>query len=132
MPNKGETNNPNGRPPGRGPVAELRAQLAQGGRLTQLIDKTFELAMAGDAAAIRILLDRVLPALRTQAAPVHFELAGETPTEQARAMVAAAARGDIPSDVAAEMVGMLAKVALIEQVDEMRHQLDQLRFGDLA
>jgi hypothetical protein len=113
-------------------VAELRARLSEGGRLAKLIDKTFELAMAGDPAAIRIILDRVLPALRAQAAPVHVDLTGATPTQQARALVAAAARGDIPSDVAAEMVGMLAKVALIEQVDEMRHQLDQLRFGDWA
>ena len=48
-----------GRPAGRGVVAEMREALATD--LPKIIDTLKAQALAGDAQAIRIILDRVLP-----------------------------------------------------------------------
>lgn len=121
-----------GRPPGVGAVARLRKELLADGKLDKLVAKTYELAMAGDPAAIRILLDRVIPPLRAQAAPVQFALTGDTLTAQAKALVAAAAAGELPPDVASELISALARVVQIDQGDQMLRRLDALDGGDLT
>jgi len=124
-----------GRPLGAGPVARLRRELLADGKLEKLIAKTYKLAMAGDLAAIRILLDRGLPPLRPSSEPVEFDLPAGTLTEQARALLEAAACGQLPADVASELIRAAAGVAAIDQGDEVRRRLDALEredFGDLA
>jgi len=121
-----------GRPHGAGPVARLRKELLADGKLDKLLVKTYELAMAGDVAAVRILLDRVIPPLRAQAAPVQFALTGNTLTAQAKALLAAAAAGELPPDVASELISALARVVQIDQGDELRRRLDALDGGDLT
>lgn len=121
-----------GRPAGQGVVARLRRELLEDGKLGKLVDKTYDLAMAGDVSAIRILLDRVIPALRVQAAPVQFDLPAGTPTEQARALLTAAAAGELPPDVAAELIAACGRLVAIEQGDELRKRLDALDGGDLV
>ena len=121
-----------GRPIGAGPVARLRQELLKDGQLDRLIQKTYRLAMDGDVAAIRILLDRVIPALRTQAAPVSLTLPASSLTDQARALLNAAAAGDLPADIAAELIRAVAGVVAVEQGDDLRRRLDALEHGDLA
>lgn len=123
---------PPGRPFGTGPVATLRRQLLKDGQLDKLVTKTYDLAMDGDVAAIRILLERVIPALRTQAAPVALALPAGTLTEQARALLTAAAAGELPADIASELIRAAAGVVAIEQGDELRRRLDAIEHGDLA
>ena len=121
-----------GRPPGAGPVAALRRELLTDGKLDKLVAKTFTLAMGGNISAIRILLDRVIAPLRSQAAPVTFALPLGTPTEQARALLAAAAAGELPVDLASELITACARLVAIEQNDEFKKRLDALDNGDLA
>jgi hypothetical protein len=55
-----------GRPPGsKNRVTEIVAQLAEG-EAEQLIQKTLELAKAGDVTCLRILLDRLWPPRKGQ------------------------------------------------------------------
>ena len=61
-----------GRPPGRGTVAALRETLAQD--VDKIIEVLREQALAGDAQAIRIILDRVLPSLRPIELPAVLTL----------------------------------------------------------
>lgn len=121
-----------GPPVGTGPVARLRQELLKDGQLDRLIQKTYRLAMDGDVAAIRILLERVIPALRTQAAPVSLTLPVGTLTEKAHAMLQAAAAGELPADVAAQLIQAAAAVVGVEQGDDLRRRLDALEHGDLA
>ena len=121
----GSKRNP-GRPPGSGAVARLRAQLAEGGKLDLLLTKVHDLAMAGDMAAMRILMDRLIPPLRAEAAPAGFTLRSGNLTEQAKALMRATARGAIPPDQASELINALATVARIEEVDELRRRVEAL------
>ena len=121
-----------GRPFGSGPVARLRRELLKDGQLEALVVKTYEMALAGDVSAIRILLDRVVPALRMQSAPVTIDLPPGNLSDQARFMLKAAASGELPADVAGELIRAVAAVVAVEQGDELRRRLDSLEHGDLA
>src|SRR5260370_26233006 len=55
---KGESGNPTGRPRGSSNRATRAAELLLDGEATALSRKAVELALAGDAAALRLWLDR--------------------------------------------------------------------------
>lgn len=113
----GNTASP-GRPPGRGPVAEMRAALAAD--LDKIIDTLKAQALAGDAQAIRIILDRVLPTLRPVDIPTVLALPIEgTVADQARAVVQAAADGDLAPAQAAQIINALGGVAKIIETTEL-------------
>lgn len=114
-----------GRPPGRGPVAEMRAALATD--LQQIIDTLKAQALAGDAQAIKIILDRVLPALRPVDMPTALALPVDgTLADQARAVVQAAADGDLAPAQAAQIVTALGGVAKIIETTELVRRIEVL------
>ena len=107
-----------GRPPGRGPVAEWRATLTTD--LDKIIDTLRTHALAGDAQAIRIILDRVLPAPRPIEMPTTLTLPADgTLADQARAVIQAAADGDLALAQAAQIVAALGGVAKIIEATEL-------------
>ena len=121
-----------GRPAGKGIVAELRNQLLHEGMVTPLVNKVYELAMAGDMVAARLILDRVVPALRTQAARVSVPLPHGPLTDKALALLAAAANGSIAPDIACELITALSRIVNIEQATELKGRLDALEYKDIA
>ena len=98
----------------------MRVKLATD--LDKIIDTLKAQALAGDAQAIRIILDRVLPALRPVDMPTTLALPADgTLAEQARAVVKAAADGDLAPAHALQIVTALGGVAkIIETTDLMR------------
>jgi hypothetical protein len=114
-----------GRPRGRGAVAKLRETLATD--LHKIIAVLQAQALAGDAQAIRIILDRVLPALRPVDMPTMLALpAGGTLADQARAVVQAAADGDLAPAQAAQIVTALGGVAKIIETTELLARIEAL------
>lgn len=120
-----------GRPHGRGPVAEMR--MALGTDLHKIIGALKAQALAGDVQAIRIVLDRVLPALRPVELPTTLPMpTGGSLAEQARAVVQAAADGDMAPAQAAQIVTALGGVAKIIETTELVARIDRLeqRYAD--
>ena len=114
-----------GRPPGRGPVAEMRATLATD--LDKIIYTLKSQALAGDAQAIRIILDRVLPTLRPVELPTTLDLPADgTLADQARAVVQAAADGDLAPAQAAQIVTALGGVAKIIETTDLVRRIEAL------
>lgn len=83
----GQSGNPAGRPKGasnrRTIIRNALEQTFPGG------EQGFWLAIAtqasgGDATAAEMIAKRLYPALKPEAMPMPFNLAGDTPTEQAR------------------------------------------------
>ena len=120
-----------GRPPGRGQVAELRAKLIDG-HLPKIIEKLVELALAGDVSAAKALLDRAIPAMKAQAAPVSLPVPAGTLTEKALALLTAALDGSLPPDIASELITALSRIVSIEQATELKARLDALEYKDIA
>lgn len=119
----GRSGNPKGRASSES--KQLRAKLQTDG--DAVLSVVLEAAKAGDLAACKLVLDRVCPALKPTAAPVYIPLppqAGIAGT--ARAFIDAAARGDLPADIAAQMVTAVASLARIVEIDDLAKRLDAL------
>lgn len=121
----GESGNPAGRPKGSGQAAKLRDAIGQD--VPDIIAKLVDLAKGGDVSAARLLLDRVVPALRPESQPVEIiGLASGSLTERAEAAIAAAGRGEVPADLAAQLVTAVGGLARITEIAELRDRLEAI------
>ena len=113
-----------GRPPGRGVVAELRDKLAQD--VDKVIAKVREQALAGDPQSIRILLDRVVPALRPIELPAPIAMPAGDLTQQAQAVIQAAAAGELAPGQATQLLQGLGALAKIIEIDDLAKRIKAL------
>ena len=115
---KGESGNPTGRPRG---AVDKRAKITDGmlAAAGLVAEQVLAKALLGDMQAARLLLDRVLPTVRAQAQSVKFELpADSTPADQARAVLAAIAQGEIdPATGQSIIAAISAAVGIIEATE---------------
>ncbi len=119
----GASGNPTGRP--KTESAALRAELAEHGPAIAAV--VIEAAIGGDLQAAKLVLDRISPPLKAQAAPVLLDLPRpENATGTAAAIIRAAADGEIPPDVATQLVGAVGTLARIIEIDELKDRLESL------
>lgn len=121
----GESGNPNGRPPGVGEVTKLRNSIAK--HLPAIITQLVTKAKEGDAQAARLLLERVLPALKPIEQAVALSLPdGEGITGQGKAIVQAVAAGTLAPGQGAALLTGLGALARIKEIDELERRITQL------
>ncbi|WP_313487312.1 DUF5681 domain-containing protein [Stutzerimonas kunmingensis] len=118
---KGRSGNPGGRP---GHINALRAKLATGSE--EVAGVVLDAARNGDMQACRLILERMVPAIKPVSEPIQFDFSGSTPTDQARSIMAAIAAGDIPPDQGRALIEALASVAKIAELDELSRRLEAL------
>jgi hypothetical protein len=119
----GKSGNPGGR------VArenkQLREKLQADGEA--VLGVVLKAAKAGDLAACKLVLDRLVPALKPTAAPVQVDIPEQSGiAATARAFIHAAASGAMPADVAAQLVTAVASLARIVEIDDLAKRLDAL------
>jgi len=122
----GESGNPKGRPPGSGLAGSLRRAIAA--QAADVIAALIAKAKEGDVQAARALLDRLVPPLRAQSAPVAIP-GFDTATglaERAQAALRAAGRGEVPPDVAAGLVAAVGALAKIIETEELERRIRAL------
>lgn len=123
----GQSGNPAGKPPGTLHRATQAALVLLEGEAEALTRKAVELALEGDTTALKLCLDRIAPAYKPSARPVMLDMPlPENLTDTARAFVAAAARGEIPPDIAAQLVSAVASVARVEEMEQVKERLAAL------
>lgn len=118
---KGASGNPHGRPR---QADELRRLLA--GSAEKVAKKVLEAAADGDMQAARIVLERLVPAIKPASEPVAFELSGETLTEQAQSVLAAVADGELPPDQGKALIDAIGSLVKVVEQDEIRRRLELL------
>ena len=120
---KGQSGNPGGRP--RGSVNKNLRMLRDAAEaiLPDLIAR----AKDGDMEAQKLILDRGIPRLRAVSMPEALALPDGTLTDQAKALVALIAEGNLSTTVAAEIAGIITASARVEEVDQLRDELKALR-----
>ncbi len=121
---KGVSGNPAGRKPGTGEVARLRAAIAAD--VPDIIASMTTAAKAGDVGAARLLLERALPPMKAVEEPLRFELAGKGLADQGRAVISAAANGEIAPAQASALVAALGTLARVVEVEELVARVEQL------
>lgn len=114
----GQSGNPAGRPAGAGKVAKLREAIAAD--VPAILQAVIEQAKGGDMQAARILIERVIPAMKPQelAAPLSLPVDG-TLTEQGKAVLGAVAAGELAPGQASQLLGAVATLARVTELDEL-------------
>jgi hypothetical protein len=124
----GNCANPSGRPRGSLNKATLLAQALIDGEGEQIVRKTLELAKAGDGAALRIVMDRLLPPRKDR--HVEFQLRSVTDAQTAAAAISelidAVAGGQLSASEAEGLAGLIERRARLSELAEIEMRLRAL------
>lgn len=119
----GISGNPVGRPGSES--AEIRKQLSMYSH--EVIQVVTSAALGGDLQACKMILDRISPPLKAQAATISVSLPAEFAMDQtAQSFITAAAEGSLPPDIAVQMVTAVGHLARIVEVTELSQRLAAL------
>lgn len=120
----GESGNPNGRPPGTGEHARLRAAIAK--HVPGIVRAMVKKAKEGDAAAAKLLLERVLAPVKATEAPVALELGEAALSDQGRAILLATLKGELGPGQAVQLLSGISTLAQIVASDELAQRIAAL------
>jgi hypothetical protein len=124
----GVSGNRAGKPKGARHKATLAAEALLEGEAEALSRKAVELALKGDVAALRLCLDRIVPARKDR--PVCFALPNLKESKDAvmasAAIVAAVAAGDLTPSEAAELSKVIDSYSRTLQTIEFEERLSKL------
>ena len=121
----GRSGNPRGRAPGSGKIDKLRAALSK--ELPEVLETLVAQAKAGDTGAIKLILERTVPALRPVDAPAVLNLppVGGL-ADQGRAVLLALAAGQLPVNQATGILHAMAGLARLKELEELERRLAAL------
>lgn len=125
---KGQTGNPGGRP---GNLANLRAKLTAGS--DEIATVVLAAAKGGDMQACRLILERIVPALKPITEPVPFDLDDTDLPSTARSIMRAIASGALPGDqgkVLLDAVLGMSRVIEVADLDQRLKALEESMEGD--
>jgi hypothetical protein len=125
---KGQSGNPNGRPTGARNKATETAELLLDGEAAALTRKAVELALAGDAMALRLCLDRIIPprrGRRVQLGLAPLRGAADLGGTMA-AITTAATQGAITPGEAAELARVVEIFVRAVETSDFERRLQQL------
>lgn len=130
---KGQSGNPAGRPRGSRNKASIRVQRMLEQNARRLVKKLIETAGAGNISALRLCLDRLAPARRSE--PLLDEMPPLRKAADAVAAIASIASAAVAGDMTAEEAAKLVKVISLYvnslEAIEFEQRLVQLEQADL-
>jgi hypothetical protein len=122
---KGQSGNPAGKPKGARHKTTLAIQALLDGEAENITRKAIEAAMAGDMAAIRLVMERVLPARKDS--PVSLELSSianiDNAVELMQAVLSAVSHGDITPLEANSLTGIIEQWRKTYETKELADRL---------
>ena len=125
---KGKSGNPAGRPSGiRDRRVAMRDMFIP--HAEDLVAKVVEMAKDGDAAALRICLDRLIPPAKAKDDPVSLPGFTDSLAENSRIVVRSLAAGEVTPEEAGAILQSLASQARIIEADEIEQRLTALELA---
>ena len=125
---KGQSGNPNGRAAGSRNRTTLALETLLDGQADALTQKAIELALAGDMAALRLCLDRILPPRRDR--PVTFALPPIKSAADAAAVTSAVlgavASGELTPSEAGDISRLIEAYVKAFATAELAERLERL------
>ncbi len=122
---KGKSGNPRGRPKGIKDRRVLHREFLES-HAKDLMKKAVEMALEGDNTALRLCLERVVPAIKSRDEPIELgELKGSL-TEQGTQIMEAMANGKVSPGEATSMLQALSSVARVTELDELEQRIKAL------
>ena len=124
----GQSGNPAGKPKGTRNATTLALETLLDGQASALTQKAINLALAGDMAALRLRLDRILPPRKDS--PVAFDFPEMKTLNDAvpamGALVKADGQGDLTPTEASELTKMVQAFAKIIETAELEERVRKL------
>lgn len=121
---KGESGNPRGRPKGTTEAGKLRKQISK--HAPEIIENLVKLANAGDVQASKILLDKVVPGLKSESLPAKLPIDAENLSGQGEQVLGLLAGGHIPLDDAAGLLAAMGNLAKLKEFDDLVERIERL------
>lgn len=122
---KGQSGNPKGKPKGARDKRTALRELLQP-HAPQLVAKAVELALEGDTTALRICVDRVIPALPAESPPVRIKADSNDVTKSGAAVLQQAFDAEISPSVAQQLLRSLHTQSQIVNIDEVVKRIEAL------
>lgn len=118
--------NPKGRPPG---IRERKAKITE-----KLLDEAGAVmdvmvlkALEGDAAAAALVVNRVLPSVKSQLEKVQFVLDADQPaSRQVEQVLIAISKGEVAPDVGKKIIEAVQALANVRAVEELEQRIAAL------
>lgn len=121
----GKSGNLKGRPPGQSEITRLRASLAKD--VPDILAGLVMAAKGGDVQAARLVLERILPPVKPMEQTVALQLPKSgTLAAQGRAVLTAVADGELAPSLGAALVGAIATLARVIEIDELSARISAL------
>jgi Family of unknown function (DUF5681) len=122
---QGQSGNPKGKPKGaKDKRTELRELLTP--HAEDLVKKAVEKALEGDMAALRLCLDRIIPAIRSKDLPVLITGLDGSLTEQGKNIIESMGDGELSPSDASSMLSALAAQARVVEIDDLEKRVKEL------
>ena len=118
--------NPKGRPPG---IKERKAKVMETllDNVNGILDKMVERALAGDAAAAALVVNRVVPVLRPQSEKVTFTLDADQPvSKQVEQVLTAVSKGEVAPDVGKKIVEVVQSLSNVRVIEDLERRIATL------
>jgi hypothetical protein len=121
----GESGNPAGRPKGSRNKVTLAVESLLEGQAETLTQRAIERAMEGDATALRICLDRVLPPRRERPVPFDLPIVREAADcrDALAAVIRAVADGELTPSEATTLAKLIADFAVVDEETRTARQI---------
>jgi hypothetical protein len=120
----GQTGNPKGRPPGQSEITTLRKSIMNDA--PEILAGLVTAAKAGDVQAARLILERVLPPVKPIEQAIELNLAGDTLTDQGRAVLSAVAAGALAPGQGSQLIAAIGALARVTEINEFDERLTKL------
>jgi hypothetical protein len=122
---KGQSGNPKGRPKG---VVDRRSRylalIEQ--HMPDAVNRVVSAALGGDMTACKMLLDKILPSVRSVAPVMSLPQSEKPATEQSSAVIEAMLNGSLAPDQAATAISVLVDHARLCEHMELEGRLEAL------
>jgi hypothetical protein len=120
---KGTSGNAKGRPSANISANKLRKSINDD--MPDILNKLIELAKGGDVQAIKLVLERVCPALKPQAVPISLPVCGSL-AEQGNEIIKATMSGKIPPDIGSQLITALSNQGKLIELQELSDRLTRI------
>lgn len=120
----GQSGNPKGKTPGSGELQRLRASIAP--EVPGILAGLVAAAKGGDTQAARLILERVLPALKAVEPAQALSLPDGSLTDQGRAVLTSVAAGELAPGQGAALLGAIGTLARVSEIDELHSRIEAL------
>ena len=121
----GSSPNPKGRPPGPSKQQMLMNRMLEEG--AEVLDAVLENAKTGDPACASLVLNRILPTLRSQSQTVQFELDPALPiARQVEQVLAAVAAGQVSPDIGQQITSIIGTLSNVRATEELEQRIAEL------